>query len=41
MNSSEFEQKVINQWSECLFDKELVPRNYQELSDEILLANFH
>lgn len=40
-NSPETEQKVAALWSEQLFEKGLVPKGYNGLPDNLLIANLH
>lgn len=40
-NSQEMEQKLVDIWSNQLFEDELIPEGYKGLPDNLLIKNFH
>lgn len=41
LNSPETKNEIISLWSNQLFEKGLIPKGYNGLPDELLIANFH
>lgn len=40
LSSTEVKQEIVAQWSNQLFEKGLIPKGYNGLPDEFLIANF-
>lgn len=41
LSSPKIKQEIVVQWSNLLFNKGLIPKGYNGLSDELLISNFH
>lgn len=40
LSSQEVKREIVEQWSAVLFEKGLIPKGYNGLSDEFLISNF-
>lgn len=41
LSSPDAKQEIVAQWSNQLFEKGIIPKGYNGLPDEFLIANFH
>ncbi|NFL36766.1 hypothetical protein [Clostridium botulinum] len=41
LSSPDAKQEIVTQWSNQLFEKGIIPKGYNGLPDELLIANFH
>lgn len=41
LSSPDAKQEIVAQWSNQLFEKGIIPKGYNGLPDELLIANFH